>query len=529
MYAAILAASLAVSLGFGCLPEAAMADPIEGDKTASESTSAPKGTDAPNATAAPMKRPDASKLKDCVAYFTFDDKEKGLEFTNANGTVKATVVGEKIGQSDDGTVGKGFLMPEGNDSYLKVAYADGKSIINGTDGVTISYWSKTMSSTAEYYGWTFFCKDKSESQDKRRYIGTVDRYDKIEAERHDGANGSDKTTLDQSAITGVQGAWKMVTVVYTSTDTSVYINGKLSENGKKEIADTDTTDVKLSEYLKADGTGKAEDGSDVAIGSEFSIGYAPWGSGEYYQGYLDEYAIMNSAYSAEDVESLYKSYAFDASKAPTLAPSPTPKPTAVPTVKPTKKPSAVPTTKPTDVPAKPTTPVKATIVPAKATATAAPTASATAVAPAATATAAPVVGSTFTAKNAKYKVTSVTEAAFVGTVSKKVTSALVPDSISNGTSEFKVTAIANNAFKKCTKLKKVVIGANVTAIGKTAFSGCSKLKAITVKSAVIKSVGKNAFKGIAKKAVFTFPKAKFSAYKKAFKGKGQKTCKYKKK
>ena len=45
---------------------------------------------------------------------------------------------------------------------------------------------------------------------------------------------------------------------------------------------------------------------------------------------------------------------------------------------------------------------------------------------------------------------------------------------------------------------------------------------ITIKGKKLKTVGKQALKGINKKAVIRVPKAKKNAYKKLFKGKGQK-------
>ena len=86
----------------------------------------------------------------------------------------------------------------------------------------------------------------------------------------------------------------------------------------------------------------------------------------------------------------------------------------------------------------------------------------------------------------------------------------------------KVTAIADQAFANHKKATKAVIGANVTKIGKKVFYGDSKLKSITVKGKKLKTVGKQALKGINKKAVIRIPKSKKKAYRKLFKGKGQK-------
>ena len=95
----------------------------------------------------------------------------------------------------------------------------------------------------------------------------------------------------------------------------------------------------------------------------------------------------------------------------------------------------------------------------------------------------------------------------------------VPDSIKVKGKVYKVTVIADSAFKNNLSIKKVVIGKNVKAIKANAFRGCKKLKSITVKTTKLKAskVGKNAFKGINKKAVFKIPKKKFKSYRAIFK------------
>ncbi len=101
----------------------------------------------------------------------------------------------------------------------------------------------------------------------------------------------------------------------------------------------------------------------------------------------------------------------------------------------------------------------------------------------------------------------------------------VPASIksADGKTIFRVTEIAKNAFRKNTKLAKVVLGGNLAKIGANAFAGCKNLKTIRIASTALtkKSVGKNAFKGIHKKAVIKVPKKKLKAYQKFLKGKGQ--------
>ena len=85
-----------------------------------------------------------------------------------------------------------------------------------------------------------------------------------------------------------------------------------------------------------------------------------------------------------------------------------------------------------------------------------------------------------------------------------------------------LTKSLNKKCKKITVPKVVKIAGvkfKVTAIGNNAFKNCKKLKTITIKSTTIKKVGKNAIKGINKKAVIKVPKSKKKAYKKLFKSK----------
>ena len=138
-------------------------------------------------------------------------------------------------------------------------------------------------------------------------------------------------------------------------------------------------------------------------------------------------------------------------------------------------------------------------------------------------------GSRITVGENEYKITSTGSRTVSFCKGKKdAVSVTVPDTVKIQGKGYKVTAVAENAFKGCKKLKSVTVGKNVTSIGKNAFSGCSGLKKITVKTAKLKSVGKNALKGIHKKAVIKVPKSRLSKYKKLFKGKGQKTVKIKK-
>ncbi len=111
---------------------------------------------------------------------------------------------------------------------------------------------------------------------------------------------------------------------------------------------------------------------------------------------------------------------------------------------------------------------------------------------------------------------------YSGNKNKKAKTITVPSTVTIDGVTYKVTAIADNAFKNNKKVTKVVIPSNIITIGKNAFNGCSKLKTIQIKSTKLtsKSISKNAFKGISKKVTIKVPKKKLKAYKKLFRKKG---------
>lgn len=107
------------------------------------------------------------------------------------------------------------------------------------------------------------------------------------------------------------------------------------------------------------------------------------------------------------------------------------------------------------------------------------------------------------------------------------TTITIPDYITIKGKKYPVISIQSNAFTKCKKLTKVVIGKNVRRIKQKAFYNCKKLKTIVIKTKklTMKRVGKKAFAGIYKKAKITLPKGRFSkkqkaAYKKILRARG---------
>jgi len=133
-----------------------------------------------------------------------------------------------------------------------------------------------------------------------------------------------------------------------------------------------------------------------------------------------------------------------------------------------------------------------------------------------------------------YKVTSIADNAFKN--NKQVTKVIIGKNVKSiGANAFynckqlkritlgtNITTIGDKAFYQCGKLTKLTIPSKVNKIGKQAFYKCKNLKTITIKTSKLtsKKIGKNAFKGIHSKATIKVPKKKLTAYKKLLKQKG---------
>ena len=119
-------------------------------------------------------------------------------------------------------------------------------------------------------------------------------------------------------------------------------------------------------------------------------------------------------------------------------------------------------------------------------------------------------------KGAEYKLnTKIKTAVYLNPTSKTKTSITIPATITVDGVKYQVTEIASNAFKGCSKLKKVTIGKNITRIGKNAFKDCKKLATITIKTTKLtkKGIGSSSFKNIASKPTFKCPKKQKDNYK----------------
>lgn len=132
-------------------------------------------------------------------------------------------------------------------------------------------------------------------------------------------------------------------------------------------------------------------------------------------------------------------------------------------------------------------------------------------------------GKIYTIGNLKYKVTNTSKKTVtVVKKAKSVKSVTVPSTVKINKISFKVTAIGSSVWKNDKKLQNLTIGANVKSIGANACNGAKNLKKIIIKGTSLEKIGAKALKNISPKAVIKVPKKKKAAYKKLFKGKGQK-------
>ncbi len=144
------------------------------------------------------------------------------------------------------------------------------------------------------------------------------------------------------------------------------------------------------------------------------------------------------------------------------------------------------------------------------------------------------IPATVSVNGVKYKITAIADRAFKG--NKNVTKVKIGSGITKigknafyGCKNIKTITVGKNvveigakAFYKCTSLTKVTIPEKVTKIGKLAFYGCRKLKLVNVRTKKLtnKRVGSKAFQNIHTKARIKVPAAKKEAYKKLFRAKG---------
>lgn len=155
-----------------------------------------------------------------------------------------------------------------------------------------------------------------------------------------------------------------------------------------------------------------------------------------------------------------------------------PEPTITPTLTPTTTPSATPTAVPTPVPTlQPSLQPSASAMPLTPEQTAAPAS-----------TDMVKKGTQYTRDGLTYKVTSIGKTNSVQLIkanapARKQKHIVIPDKITINGSDFYVTSIGKNVFKK-SKVQKMVLGKNIRSLQKGALANCSSLKQLRFKGSV---------------------------------------------
>ena len=217
----------------------------------------------------------------CIAYFSFDDDNTGFTGAGAR-AVKAGTTQLRDGYSERAL----YLDGNGN---LTVTRNNGSSLLSGLDEFTVSYWAyPDQSRNGE---WAYFIAPNTNGQTylSEKYLGTSHNNGTITAERYNN-NGSRPAS---ATATGSLNEWHHVAVVYKNGVTELYLDGKL--------ADSESSSVQIRNLL--------------GYNSVFQVGKGNWGYGEYYHGYLDEFAVFNTALSSEEVAKVCdNAYYHDAKK-----------------------------------------------------------------------------------------------------------------------------------------------------------------------------------------------------------------------
>ena len=205
-------------------------------------------------------------LPEILADFTFDDTEKGFAggAAVANGSYS-------FREHDDGKA----IYLDGWRDFLKVTKADGSPLVSGglLKEMTISLQVKKEGGA----GWALYAAPNSTSQKVgwEQYIGILDNNGTITAQRFKNQG----VRAEYAETEGRADIWHHIAVVFSEKEITIYDNGE-----KKK---TVNSDVPLYEILGGN--------------SIWQIGKANWGTGEFFQGLIDNFKIVSRAWSEDEV------------------------------------------------------------------------------------------------------------------------------------------------------------------------------------------------------------------------------------
>ncbi|MGM9550930.1 MAG: heparinase II/III family protein [Clostridia bacterium] len=206
-----------------------------------------------------------------LAHFTFDDEETGF----ATKYAKATATGKNI-LSDEAMRGKSLHFDGTGANYLNITDADGNALLTGLDEVTIVFYAKIPGTSTS---WSVFMAPDSNAQsyNNEHYVGVINWGTSIKIERYN--NSGSRPNCIETATK--QNEWQKFALVIEEDQTTLYVDGE-----KTTLASS----YKLSDIL--------------GNNSIFQIGKANWGSGEYFNGYIDDFMIFNYALTEDEILAL---------------------------------------------------------------------------------------------------------------------------------------------------------------------------------------------------------------------------------
>jgi len=205
---------------------------------------------------------------DLLASFDFNEEASNGIFMGGN--AQAQIQGDCRLQERDAENRKALYL-NGNGAWLNVKRKDGSSLLTGMDEVTVSFDVKPEVTGTT---WPFYAAPNTNAQTYQReyYLGGFIKDGNLKVERY--LNG--RTQYLDNIPTGSD--WKHVDIVFAAAATRVYVEGSL----EKSVYGV----VDLPKIL--------------GDGSIFQIGKANWEGGEYFKGWLDNFAVYGRKLTAEE-------------------------------------------------------------------------------------------------------------------------------------------------------------------------------------------------------------------------------------
>lgn len=208
--------------------------------------------------------------KTVLVDFNFDTAEEDGSIVSENAKATGTYI------LQDSYDGKALYLDGTDSNWLNVTALDGTSILTGEQELTISCEIKL---DRDGTNWAFYAAPSAEpaTYAKEKYLAALTTRNDVTVQRWNNSNGR------QPSITvGKVNDWVHMDVVCSTEDTVIYINGE--EQGR--VAST----CDLPTMLK-----------DVSV---LQIGKANWVNGEFYKGWIDNFKVVNTALTQEELQPL---------------------------------------------------------------------------------------------------------------------------------------------------------------------------------------------------------------------------------